>query len=123
MQFSNVEIDKPKDEQPARAGLTRLCIALGLIIGCLSGTSKVLANSLPWDDYDRLLNAYIVSGTTAGVILKQVDYSGLGQDEGFANLVEDLAAFQLQELDSRDETLAFYINAYNILTLKVILDN
>ena len=123
MQFSNVEIDKPKDEQPARAGLTRPCIALGLIIGCLSGTSKVLANSLPWDDYDRLLNAYIVSGTTAGVILKQVDYSGLGQDEGFANLVEDLAAFQLQELDSRDETLAFYINAYNILTLKVILDN
>ena len=115
MQLRNAKIDKPKDEQPARAGLTRLCIALGLVIECLSGTSKVLANSLPWDEYDRLLNAYVVSGTTAGVTLNQVDYSGLGQDEGFANLVEGLAAFQLQELDSRDETLAFYINAYNFM--------
>ena len=123
MRFSNIEIDKPKNEQPSRAGLNRLCIALGLIIGCLSGTPKVLANSLPWDDYDRLLNAYVVSGRTAGVTLNQVDYSGLGQDAGFAKLVEDLAAFQLQELDSRDEPLAFYINAYNILTLKVVLDN
>lgn len=123
MQFSYVEINKPKDEQPARAGPTTLCIALGLIIGCLSGTSKVVANSLPWDDYDRLLNTYVVGGTADGVSLNQVDYSGLGQDEGFANLIENLAAFQLQELDGRSETLAFYINAYNILTLKVVLDN
>ncbi len=123
MQLNNIGEYESKDEQPKRSRLSRLVMACVVIIEGLISSSTVLASSLQWDEYDHLLKTYVVSGATAGVTLNQVDYSGLGQDQEFAKLVEDLAAFPLQELDSRDETLAFYINAYNILTLKVVIDN
>ena len=38
-------------------------------------------------------------------------------------MVEQIRAFDVNELTSDDEKLAFYINAYNILTIQLILDN
>jgi len=75
-----------------------------------------------WSGYAALLQHYVSPGTSAGVTLNLVDYAGLGSDPAFAEVVSALEAFPLEQLESRDETLAFYINAYNILALKMVVD-
>lgn len=65
--------------------------------------------------YGALLKSYVVDG--------KVNYEGFKQDE--ANL--DLYLAQLEKVKpehlSRGEQMAFYINAYNAWTIKLILEN
>jgi len=44
-------------------------------------------------------------------------------EPAFPRLVEQIAAFPTDNLKSLDEKLAFYINAYNILAIKTVLDH
>lgn len=50
-----------------------------------------------------------------------IDYRGVDQTE-LSALVEDIATYNLDGV-SDNEALAFYINAYNVLTIKNIIDN
>jgi Protein of unknown function, DUF547 len=93
-----------------------------LLLGFFCSGTAVAAEA-DWTDYEYLLQRYVSRGTTAGVELNQVDYRGLGSDAAFAAAVAKLAAFPLDRLEGREETLAFYINAYNILALKMVVDN
>jgi Protein of unknown function, DUF547 len=101
----------------------------GLLSGALAAallgllSTGAAAAEPDWTDYEYLLQRYVARGTTAGVELNQVDYRGLGSDAAFAAAVAKLAAFPLKRLEGREETLAFYINAYNILALKMVVDN
>ena len=52
-----------------------------------------------------------------------VDYSALAGDADFAAHVSRLATCGIEALDARQARLAFWINAYNALTLKGVLDN
>jgi len=70
-----------------------------------------------------LLQDFVVFGTTDGVTLNQVDYSGLARDSRCERLVSDLADFPVGALQGREERLALYINAYNILTVKIVIEN
>ncbi len=45
------------------------------------------------------------------------------QDPAFPQVVGQLAAFPVKSLKTREEKLAFYINAYNILAIKTVLDH
>lgn len=63
---------------------------------------------------DKLLKKHVHS--------KGVDYAGLRKDaDKLEAYLAELAAAQLEDA-SRDEQLAFYINAYNAFTLKLIAD-
>ena len=73
--------------------------------------------------FDRLLEKYVAPGEKQGLTVNLVDYPGLSRDPRFALLVEQIRAFDVNDLTSDDEKLAFYINAYNILTIQLILDN
>jgi hypothetical protein len=51
----------------------------------------------------------------------RVDYKNLGQDEGLGRYLHSLSSYA--EPTSRAEQLAFWINAYNALTVKLVSDH
>lgn len=67
------------------------------------------------EKFDTVLKRYVENG--------KVDYATLKQDDLFPAYLEELANADLTSLDSREEKVAFWINAYNAYTLQLILDN
>ena len=76
-----------------------------------------------WTRYDELLNSHLVASEKDGVALNLVDYESIAADPSFYSIVNQIIQFDVQQLSSNQEKLAFYINAYNILTINLILDN
>lgn len=67
--------------------------------------------------FDNLLQKYV---RTTG----QVDYSGLKQDENILDkYLNDLSKNVPDNSSGRNVSLAYWINAYNAFTLKLILEN
>ncbi|MFT4564009.1 MAG: hypothetical protein ACI9BW_003771 [Gammaproteobacteria bacterium] len=93
-----------------------------LCIGVLFSL-RVEAVEPDWHEYDELLAQYVSPGESAGVELNQVDYAGLARDPKFKNVVDMIAVFPLAQLSTADETLAFYINVYNVLALNMVVQN
>ena len=77
----------------------------------------------PMDLYQNILTRYVKPETHDGTILNWVNYSDLKKDADFAQLVKQIAEFSPDKLEGKQEQLAFYINAYNILALKTVVDN
>ena len=65
--------------------------------------------------YDKLLKKYVHNGL--------VDYVNLTKDKGLNSYINALSKFNPNTLTSNEDKLAFWINAYNAYTLKVIVDN
>ncbi len=86
-------------------------------------TFSVQAIEPDWTVYNRLLHDYVKSGQRDGTALNAVNYSQLRHDVGFAQVVSQLEGFDTGQLQTQEEKLAFYINAYNIFALKTILDH
>ena len=63
-------------------------------------------------EFDRLLREHVVQG--------MVDYDAFARDAGFARYLEQLARFEPSG-QPRDEQLAFWINAYNAYTIRLIV--
>lgn len=71
-------------------------------------------------DWDRLLKAHLVRGPN-GVM--RVDYAGFARDRAVLDrYVARLAATEVRSLDRPDQ-LAYWINLYNALTVRVVLDH
>ncbi len=69
------------------------------------------------ESYDVLLKKYVSSNG-------KVDYAGLASEiNSIDNYLASLSKVKLDDLTSRDEKLAFWINAYNAFTIKLILKN
>ena len=52
----------------------------------------------------------------------RVDYAAVQKDEHFTRYLEQLETADAKSLKNADERLAFWINAYNALTLRAVLD-
>jgi len=101
----------------------RPVVALLLLALAVGGCSTVPARFAPADpvpaaqfDHRRLdaaLRAHVRDG--------HVDYPGLAADAGFAAYVRDLDRINPDDLRTREEKLAFWINAYNALAIQGIL--
>lgn len=76
-----------------------------------------------WSLYDSLLETHVKQEAHHGVLLNWVDYSELKKDPRWEDVIKQLDSFSTARLSGRGERLAFYINAYNILTMKVVTDN
>jgi len=71
-------------------------------------------------DWDTLLKAHLVRGPN-GVM--RVDYAGFARDRAVLDrYVARLAATEVRSLDRPDQ-LAYWINLYNALTVRVVLDH
>ena len=64
--------------------------------------------------FDALLGKYVRNG--------RVNYSGFGSDAAFSQFVASLEAADPSSM-SRDDALAFWINAYNALVIRNVLDH
>jgi hypothetical protein len=89
-----------------------LLVLFGLI------PSLLLAAPKPWQaEYDQLLKKYVVDGGVRYAAWK-ADAADRGALE---RVVSGIGAANVSKLDAKEQ-LAFYINAYNAWTIKLILD-
>ena len=87
--------------------------AVGLIAVLVFAGARAQAGSVDHSLYASLLNRHLQNGA--------VDYSGFQKDETLLDrYLEQLAEIDPQSL-SADERFAFYVNAYNAWTIKLIL--
>jgi Protein of unknown function, DUF547 len=76
-----------------------------------------------WSNYAALLRDHVKQGSKHGTDLAVVDYRALEKSGALEAVYRQLSEFPVQRLAGREEKLAFYINAYNILALKMVLDH
>ena len=60
-------------------------------------------------------------GTIEGVRLRVVDYEAISRDPDFRQALAEIAEAQPEEM-SRDDQMAFWINAYNVLAIRLVVD-
>lgn len=96
-------------------------LTLGLSLAFCSLT--LWAKEPNWEAYEKILDKYVSSISYKGGTLHQVNYSQLQNEPLFDEVIQLVASYPVKNLSNRDERLAFYINAYNILAIKQIIDN
>jgi len=94
-------------------------LSLGLILLLVSQT----AFAFDFSGWDALLKNYVEPKTIDGVPLNAVNYQKLGKDPIYKMLIKDLEGSSLSKVTTREEKLAFWINVYNIMAAKMVLDN
>ncbi len=82
-----------------------------------------LALEPDWRDYAALLAAHLKPGERFGITLNQVDYAALAADSHYSAALAALQNFPLARLDGPREQLAFFINAYNLFAIKMVVDH
>lgn len=87
------------------------------------------ASEFDYTTYASLLKKYVQEDKKVkGFTLNVVDYEGLYQEKrnpssDYNRTLEQLAQFNPEVLSSEDHQIAFWINAYNIGAMKMILDH
>lgn len=90
---------------------------LGLLIcaGCF-------AKEPDWTLYQKLLDKYVTEKSYEGGTISWVHYSKMKNDPLFAQVVKIVETYPTDRLSNKKEEISFYINAYNILAMKIILE-
>jgi hypothetical protein len=88
----------------------------------LTLSAAALAASPDWSVYAETLQT-VKAGKKHDTPLNQVDYSALKKSGQLEAAYQLIKTFPVATLANREEKLAFYINAYNILALKMVLDH
>lgn len=96
---------------------------------CLKGYAILILVSInafatepDWRSYAEVLQ-FVRPGAKNNVKLSLVDYEQLKINGKLDVAYQQLSKFPVASLSSKEEKLAFYINAYNILALKTVLDH
>ncbi|NOQ17120.1 MAG: DUF547 domain-containing protein [Methyloprofundus sp.] len=85
-------------------------------------SSNAIAKEPNWSEYAKVLQQ-VQPGEKHGVKLALVDYSALNQSGQLEKAYQSIKQFDVTLLQGQDEKLAFYINTYNILALKMVVDH
>ncbi len=93
-----------------------------LLIAVLVYSPGVLAKTPDWNGYADILKT-VKLGKKNGVEVALVDYQALKDNGQLEAVYKSISAFPVASLANREEQLAFYINTYNILALKMVLDH
>ncbi len=93
--------------------------------GCLVSLVVMGQSALAFDraNWDTLLKTYVAPKTIEGISLQAVNYRALQKDPLYQKVVADLDKVQLSDFKTQEERLAFWINAYNIMAIKMVLDH
>lgn len=83
---------------------------------------NTLAAEPNWSAYADVLKS-VNQGAKNNVKLALVDYRALKENGKLEAAYQQLSNFPVKSLNNKSEKLAFYINAYNILALKMVLDH
>lgn len=83
---------------------------LSIAIACFAVAASANDHQL----FDRVLDAHVLDGV--------VDYGAIQDDARFRQYLDYLETANPDSLATREEKLAFWINAYNALAIKAVLD-
>ncbi len=111
------KLDQGKSDSFGRLVLS-LILALSVLI---LFTTPALA--FDFSGWDQLLKKNVSPKEISGIQLNAVNYKSVKNDPAYAKLIEDLKDYNLGDLRTKNEKLAFWINVYNIMAVKMILDN
>ena len=96
-----------------------LVVSLFIAISLYSYTAEAFEYS-----YDSMLKEHIrPEKSAAGVLYNGVDYKAWAQDPRYPQIMKKISEFNPETLTDRDEKMAFWINAYNLLTIDLIAKN
>ena len=76
-----------------------------------------------FSDWDTLVKKYVAPKTLDGVLINAIDYDRLKKASVFLGLASRLKDYPLENLQSQESRLTFWINVYNILAAKMITDH
>jgi len=97
--------------------------AIMILFTVFFSAGPAAAKGFDFSVWDRILNGYVSSKSIRGISLNAVDYKALKKASQFKELLGKLENADLSNLKTREERLAFWINAYNIFAVKIILDH
>lgn len=89
---------------------------LGGVLSLLSHPSYAYVDAL-----DGLLMAHVTPTVRNEVAYNGVDYDAWAQDPRHASVMAEILATDPKTLTTRDAQLAYWINAYNVLTIDLII--
>ncbi|MCB1692227.1 MAG: DUF547 domain-containing protein [Pseudomonadales bacterium] len=98
-----------------------LCVLMFLLAGW--SALPALAQEPDWRSWAKVLSAHVSQGERDGISANLVDYDAIAGDPDFDTAVEVVTTFDVARLEGRNERIAFYINAYNLLTIRLVLDH
>jgi hypothetical protein len=114
-----------------RGGLAPGSLLVMLVFGIWFGglSSDVCAAPFDYAMYQQFLDRYVVAGKyIEGIKLNVVDYDAIHKDQEkrhslYGNILQQLAVFDPDMLQNREEEIAFWINTYNVGAIKMIIDH
>eukprot|EP00929_Paragymnodinium_shiwhaense_P073172 TRINITY_DN37211_c0_g1_i1.p1 TRINITY_DN37211_c0_g1~~TRINITY_DN37211_c0_g1_i1.p1 ORF type:complete len:299 (-),score=73.51 TRINITY_DN37211_c0_g1_i1:321-1217(-) len=96
---------------------------LGRVVAPLVIACGVLPSSAQdYDAWARVTRSHISEGELEGVKTHVIDYAAIAKDDDFHGFVKSLEVANTQNL-TRNETYALFMNAYNALAMKKIIDH
>ncbi|MFQ5672075.1 MAG: DUF547 domain-containing protein [Nitrospinales bacterium] len=81
------------------------------------------AATFDFSAWDAMLKKYVAPKTISGIPLNAVAYREIKDDPEFRKLIAQLAKFPPERLETREEELSFWINVYNIMAVKMVVDH
>ncbi len=103
--------------------LTKLVSFLSLFLFWHYAHGDQLAENQLVELYSALLDDHTQEGKKDGLAVRLVDYPALTGDERWSRLRAMVASYPQASLQSTQQRKAFYLNAYNILAIDMVLDN
>jgi len=88
-----------------------------------AGMNLAWAEEPDWTNYAMLLERHVSPGSIDGTGVNLVSYPSIKADPLFSKITQQLAQYPQENLSNHEERLAFYINAYNILAIKMVTDH
>lgn len=98
-------------------------IPVGFMMVAVLLLTTMSTHAQDWSLYDALLAQYVTPAERKGISHNRVDYQALRQDPRYPQLLALIENQPVAALTARNEQLAFYINAYNIYAIKMVIDN
>lgn len=93
---------------------------LAVLAWLIAGATPV--HAINYTVYAHLLKAHVRPGTINGIQLNAVDYRAVKVDPNYAKALQDFATAKPETFQSKAERLAFWVNAYNLLAIKAVID-
>jgi len=87
------------------------------------------ASAFDYRHFESILHRFLKPGAIIdGVRVSAIDYAALAAQAGqpgsdYSTLLKDLASFNPETLDKREDKMAFWINVYNIAAIKTLVDH
>ena len=81
------------------------------------------AGAFDFSGWDALVKKHVGPTTIAGVRLAGVNYPDIKKDPAYSKLITDLKSFSPATLKTPEEKMTFWINVYNIMAVKMVVDH